>query len=384
MSRGQPRAGNIIVCHRSAPVGRCCCRQLSDHRYGMSRGLATSDADDGAKGGTPVGLDAKIVSRAFASVRRPLLTGRGAIRRVHAKLRALRPIGGVGSGGSTPVFATRLGGCLVHCFRIFSSLLVCIVASLVVSVANAREVQAGPIWNNMDAQNKCPGVCQQNGNARWNGQCIRSPARRPRCVTATAGILRRCRLRSRSGRRQGALFNQFDAQNKCPGVCQQGGGGSWDGNWKTTQPGRMSVCSCTGSGGSPGFGAGPPAMRKCGADVRDAASNAALASVRHARRTHRQRSHAQRRHELRRQRPVRLPLKVDADQPVTRRVHGLAGDACAVVDAAEIDRFFVVVVDSPLGGRREADHGGGRGPHVHARASSRDRRRPPEPCPAPT
>jgi hypothetical protein len=29
------------------------------------------------------------------------------------------------------------------------------------------QVDAGPIWHNLDAQNKCPGVCNKFG--RWNG-----------------------------------------------------------------------------------------------------------------------------------------------------------------------------------------------------------------------
>ena len=32
-----------------------------------------------------------------------------------------------------------------------------------------RDISAGPIWNNYDAQQKCPNVCG-NDDARWTGQ----------------------------------------------------------------------------------------------------------------------------------------------------------------------------------------------------------------------
>lgn len=41
----------------------------------------------------------------------------------------------------------------------------------------------------------------------------------------------------------GPLWNQADAERKCPGVCQQSGG-QWNGHWRTTEWGRMSVCNC--------------------------------------------------------------------------------------------------------------------------------------------
>lgn len=38
----------------------------------------------------------------------------------------------------------------------------------------------------------------------------------------------------------GPLWNDADANQKCPAVC----GGNWSGQWHTTVPGRMSVCTC--------------------------------------------------------------------------------------------------------------------------------------------
>ncbi len=41
----------------------------------------------------------------------------------------------------------------------------------------------------------------------------------------------------------GPIWNNADARQKCPAVC---GERRWDGNWHTTIPGVMSVCSCSG------------------------------------------------------------------------------------------------------------------------------------------
>jgi hypothetical protein len=41
----------------------------------------------------------------------------------------------------------------------------------------------------------------------------------------------------------GPIWSNPDAQGKCPAVCA-GVGRAWNGQWKTTQPGVMSVCGC--------------------------------------------------------------------------------------------------------------------------------------------
>ena len=40
----------------------------------------------------------------------------------------------------------------------------------------------------------------------------------------------------------GPLYNQFDANQKCPNVCNWYGG--WNGNWNTISWATMSVCGC--------------------------------------------------------------------------------------------------------------------------------------------
>ncbi|AIT63281.1 mannan-binding lectin [Coxiella burnetii] len=41
----------------------------------------------------------------------------------------------------------------------------------------------------------------------------------------------------------GPIWNQADAQNKCPPVCASHGA-RWTGNWHTVREGRQSVCQC--------------------------------------------------------------------------------------------------------------------------------------------
>lgn len=40
----------------------------------------------------------------------------------------------------------------------------------------------------------------------------------------------------------GPIWNNDDAQRKCPSVC--GSYRNWDGNWRTVETGRNSVCAC--------------------------------------------------------------------------------------------------------------------------------------------
>lgn len=138
----------------------------------------------------------------------------------------------------------------------FLLLLACASVLLAAPPARAVETPAGPIWNNMDAQNKCPDVCRRNGNASWNGNWRTLPGTATSVCDCDAPAGGRGRNDGAQWADAGPLWNQMDAQNKCPDVCRRSGGRTWDGNWKTTEPGRMSVCSCGGQRLSPGFGAG--------------------------------------------------------------------------------------------------------------------------------
>lgn len=50
----------------------------------------------------------------------------------------------------------------------------------------------------------------------------------------------------------GPIFNNNDAQQKCQQTCGVGGT-SWDGNWVTTIPGQMFVCHCCSGSNSVGY-----------------------------------------------------------------------------------------------------------------------------------
>ena len=97
-------------------------------------------------------------------------------------------------------------------------------------------VEAGPIWNQMDAEKKCPQVARANGGT-WNGQWR----------TTIPGTMSVCEVRLRGSRHvveaieAGPIWNQMDAEKKCPEIARANRG-VWNGHWRTTVPGRMSVC----------------------------------------------------------------------------------------------------------------------------------------------
>jgi hypothetical protein len=99
-------------------------------------------------------------------------------------------------------------------------------------------VEAGPIWNQADAQRKCPQVAKANGGT-WNGQWR----------TTVPGRMSVCELGLPPSRGRyvvevieaGPIWSQSDAEKKCPEVAKANGG-TWNGQWRTTVPGKMSVC----------------------------------------------------------------------------------------------------------------------------------------------
>lgn len=66
----------------------------------------------------------------------------------------------------------------------------------------------------------------------------------------------------------GPIWNDGDANQKCPSVCRKANLG-WTGQWRTTQEGSMSVCSCANSGQGqptaigPGGSCSAPANFQC-------------------------------------------------------------------------------------------------------------------------
>jgi hypothetical protein len=105
-----------------------------------------------------------------------------------------------------------------------------------------KDVNAGPIWNQQDAEKKCPSVCSK-ANGIWNGQW-RTTVPGEMSVCGCCGKV--CN-RKTVDEEAGPIWDQQDAERKCPGVCSSHDG-LWNGQWRTTEPGRMSVCGCVECG----------------------------------------------------------------------------------------------------------------------------------------
>jgi len=97
-----------------------------------------------------------------------------------------------------------------------------------VKSASALTVKAGPIWNNNDAQVKCPVATARIGGI-WNGGWR----------TTEWGKMSECDV---DWVKAGPIWNNNDAQVKCP-VATAAVGGTWNGHWTTTVWGVMSVCA---------------------------------------------------------------------------------------------------------------------------------------------
>lgn len=96
------------------------------------------------------------------------------------------------------------------------------------------DLEAGPIWNQGDAEGKCPSTCGDAGYT-WNGQW----------VTTVQGAMSVCGCVANTVNLEaGPIWNQGDAEGKCPTTCSDAGR-NWNGQWWTTVEGAMSVCQCT-------------------------------------------------------------------------------------------------------------------------------------------
>lgn len=83
---------------------------------------------------------------------------------------------------------------------------------------------------------RCLWIANFNGNLGCTKTRRRHPHWRPR----------RPHLRFRKKRfNAGPIWSQMDANNKCPAVCANHRG-KWTGVWNTTRFGQMSVCQCRG------------------------------------------------------------------------------------------------------------------------------------------
>src|SRR5262245_5192536 len=91
------------------------------------------------------------------------------------------------------------------------------------------------------------GIFKREENPMQTLSKVRFAMVRPLCVLLIGLVALSAPLRA-DWIQAGPIWNDYDANRKCPVVC---GSGRWDGNWKTIQTGRMSVCSCPGSRSKP-------------------------------------------------------------------------------------------------------------------------------------
>lgn len=106
------------------------------------------------------------------------------------------------------------------------------------------DVPCGPIWNNEDAQKKCPIVCAAR-MGKWNGQW--------KTVVPNEMSVCGCEYDTEKSDSSvfeidvvaGPIWSNEDAQVKCPIICASYGG-EWTGSWHTPKEswGKMSLCKC--------------------------------------------------------------------------------------------------------------------------------------------
>ena len=104
-------------------------------------------------------------------------------------------------------------------------------------------IPAGPIWNDEDGKEKGPIVAAAHlGEFDGNWRTVV-----PNQMSTVDVILDSEQTGSSEYTTDvlaGPIWNQEDAEKKCPVVCASYGG-TWNGQWKTVVSGKMSVCGCT-------------------------------------------------------------------------------------------------------------------------------------------
>ena len=110
------------------------------------------------------------------------------------------------------------------------------------SVAGAQtrtiSVEAGPIWDQSDAGQKCPQVAKENRGTWSGGWRTTVPGRMSVCDIRLSPSKE---IRIVEPIEAGPIWNQSDAEKKCAEVAKKNSG-TWNGQWRTTVPGNMSVC----------------------------------------------------------------------------------------------------------------------------------------------
>ena len=101
------------------------------------------------------------------------------------------------------------------------------------------DMKAGQIFNDHDAQNKCPRAC----DLTWNGHWVTITEGKMSICSATNGF-GHVIMESKGGVEAGPIWNNGDAPAKCERALGQA---KWNGHWKHIA-GRApeAVCGCTG------------------------------------------------------------------------------------------------------------------------------------------
>ena len=106
-----------------------------------------------------------------------------------------------------------------------------VIAALPALPAFATTVEAGPIRSQAHAELVCPTVARVHGGT-WNGQWW----------TTIPGRMSVCQLETPARAVEaGPIWNQQHANQVCPAIAQSHGA-EWTGHWWTTVAGEMSVC----------------------------------------------------------------------------------------------------------------------------------------------
>lgn len=119
------------------------------------------------------------------------------------------------------------------------------VATLLVlftSASIANEVDAGWIFNDDDAKMKCPMMCSSAGGT-WNGKWKQTGTWSDSCTCNTSGNSSGNKPAKTKNIKAGPIWNDMDADTKCPAVCTSHSA-TWTKNWVTTKEGEMSTCEC--------------------------------------------------------------------------------------------------------------------------------------------
>jgi|GEM_PF-859197 hypothetical protein len=127
---------------------------------------------------------------------------------------------------------------IVRNFALDAVLLCVVLPSIAWGQTRTMAAEAGPIWNQADAERKCPEVAKSNGGM-WNG----------RWRTTVPGRMSVCELRLLPSMGKyvveaieaGPIWSQWDAEKKCAEIAKMNDG-TWNGQWRTTVPGKISIC----------------------------------------------------------------------------------------------------------------------------------------------